>query len=389
MLSGRPKILALATKGTGTNEEERLRTLMSAFNAEFVRFDKSKKRSSAVEFLKTLWRERPDLVVMEGTGVAGGVPVLLARILLGTRFVVSSGDAVGPFVAAIRPVLGPAFGIYERMLCRLSSGFIGWTPYLAGRALTLGAPCAMTAAGWGPLNDPARRAEARARLRGRLGIDDETIVFGLLGSLVWNRRLGYCYGSELVRAILQLTPSRRVAVVVVGGGCGLDRLREIAADRLGKDIFLLGEVPGSQVADHLAAFDVASLPQSVDGVGSFRYTTKLSEYLAAGLPVITGRIPMAYDLDDGWLWRLPGRTPWGEQFIQQLSRLMARLDRAEIAQKRQAIPAAAAEFDRDRQVRRVTEFIRDILGLTDELPLWDGAAEPNELPALDPAGASL
>ncbi len=140
MLSGRPKILALATKGTGTNEEDRLRTLMSALDVEFVRFDKSKKRKSAVEFLKMLWRERPDLVVMEGTGVAGGLPILLARILLGTRFVVSSGDAVAPFVAAIRPVLGPAFAIYERMLCRLSSGFIGWTPYLAGRALTLGAP---------------------------------------------------------------------------------------------------------------------------------------------------------------------------------------------------------------------------------------------------------
>ena len=48
--------------------------------------------------------------------------------------------------------------------------------------------------------------------------------------------------------------------------------------------------------NHLAAFDLASLPQSVDGVGSFRYTTKLSEYLAAGLPIVTGQIPAAYDL---------------------------------------------------------------------------------------------
>ena len=108
MLSERPKILApkifaLATKGTGTNEEDRLRTLMSALDVEFVRFDKSKKRRSAVEFLKTLWHERPDLVVMEGTGIAGGVSVLLARILFGTRFVVSSGDAVAPFPRQIFP----------------------------------------------------------------------------------------------------------------------------------------------------------------------------------------------------------------------------------------------------------------------------------------------
>ena len=60
--------------------------------------------------------------------------------------------------------------------------------------------------------------------------------------------------------------------------------------------------------------DVASLPQSVDGVGSFRYTTKLSEYLAARLPVVTGEIPLAFDLDDGWMWRLPGDAPWEERY---------------------------------------------------------------------------
>jgi hypothetical protein len=49
---------------------------------------------------------------------------------------------------------------------------------------------------------------------------------------------------------------------------------------------------------------------SVDQVGSFRYTTKLSKYLAFGLPVITGQIPLAYDLDDGWIWRLAGDAPW-------------------------------------------------------------------------------
>ena len=37
---------------------------------------------------------------------------------------------------------------YERLLMRLSAGCIAWSPYLAGRALTLGAPRAMTAASW-------------------------------------------------------------------------------------------------------------------------------------------------------------------------------------------------------------------------------------------------
>jgi Glycosyl transferases group 1 len=372
-----PKILAFATKGSDTNEENRLRILLSQLPVEFIPFNKSQKRRSAAGILKTLWQRRPELVVMEGTGVAGGLPILLARIFAGVQFVISSGDAVAPFVGAIHPFLRPVFALYEHLLCRLSAGFIGWTPYLAGRALTLGAPRAMTAPGWSSQSDPIHQAEARAQLRSRLGIAENTIVVGLLGALVWNSRYGYCYGAELARAILQLAPSRRVAVIIVGGGSGLDHLRELAGDRVGKDIFLLGEVPGSQVADHLAAFDVASLPQSVDGVGSFRYTTKLSEYLAAGLPVVTGRIPMAYDLDDGWLWRLAGSAPWSEQYIHELSQFMARINCDQVEEKRRAIPIFLADFDRDRQVRRATDFIRDIIELADNVPDCSDAPAPD------------
>jgi hypothetical protein len=385
MLNRSRRILALATKGTGTNEEARLRTLLSRLSVELVPFDKSAKCQSGIDLMKTLWMQRPDLVVMEGTGVAGGLPILLARILFGTRFVVSSGDAVAPFVGAIHPMLKPFFGIYERLLCRLSSGFIGWTPYLAGRALTFGAPRAMTAAGWGPQQDAARRSHARIALRSRLGIDKDSIVFGLVGSLVWNRRLGYCYGLELVKAIITLRRSQRIAVVIAGGGCGLDHLREIAGSRAGQDIFLLGEIPGSQVADHLAAFDIASLPQSVDGVGSFRYTTKLSEYLAAGLPVVTGTIPMAYDLDTGWLWRLAGATPWSDKYIAHLAKLMKNINVGEIAQKRDAVPPMLPEFNRDRQVSRATEFILDILGVAETT----ATAVTHDVPSLEPVSASI
>lgn len=84
-------------------------------------------------------------------------------------------------------------------------------------------------------------------------------------------------------------------------------------------------MPRKDVPDYLAAMDVASLPQNVDGVGSFRYTTKLSEYLAAGLPVITGQIPLAYDVGGGWLWRLPGAALWDERYVSALADVMRRL----------------------------------------------------------------
>ncbi len=69
---------------------------------------------------------------MEGTGIAGGLACLLAAIVKGHAYVVSSGDAVGPFIAVHVRCLGWPFAVYERLLCRFSSGFIGWTPYLVG-----------------------------------------------------------------------------------------------------------------------------------------------------------------------------------------------------------------------------------------------------------------
>jgi hypothetical protein len=120
-------------------------------------------------------------------------------------------------------------------------------------------------------------------------------------------------------------------------------------------------VPREDVPAYLAAFDVASLPQSVDGVGSFRYTTKVSEYLAAEVPVVTGQIPLAYDLDDGWLWRLPGDSPWDPRYVEALRELMRGVTRADIQARREALPNGSGPFDRSRQQRQVAAFVGDLV----------------------------
>jgi glycosyltransferase involved in cell wall biosynthesis len=351
------RIACFATQGTASRDELRISSLLAELEPRVYAFDRSVKVRSMLRLVLRLRRERPDLVVMEGTGLGGGLAVLAARGLTGTRYVVSTGDAVGPFMDGSRRGLGVPFGLYERLLLRFSAGVVAWSPYLAGRALTFGAPRAVTAAGWASSPAPARRDELRDAVRERLGVPQDALVFGLVGSLGWNRRHGYCYGLELVRA-LRSTERANVRVLVVGGGDGLDVLR---AEGGGDPRLLLpGPVAGERVPEMLAAMDVASLPQSVDGVGAFRYTTKLSEYLAAGLPVVTGQIPLAYDLDDGWLWRLRGEAPWHADYLRALADLMTTLDPEEVRRRRRRVPQALEIFDEHRQRRRVTAFLCEI-----------------------------
>src|SRR5262249_9089365 len=132
-------IIAFATQGAAGDDEARLLGLLANFCHDVFPFDRRSKWLSFRRLIKRILRQRPGLVVMEGAGLAGGLGLLLARWLAGIPYVVSSGDAVGPFVAGLRPWLGPLFGLYERLLCRWSAGYIGWTPYLTGRALTFGA----------------------------------------------------------------------------------------------------------------------------------------------------------------------------------------------------------------------------------------------------------
>jgi glycosyltransferase involved in cell wall biosynthesis len=354
-------LVAFATQGAGGDDEARLLALLNNFDPEVFSFDRRGKWRSFRGLLKALLQCRPNLVVMEGTGIAGGMTIMLARLLADIPYVVSSGDAVGPFVASQRPLLAPLFYCYERLLCRLSAGYIGWTPYLTGRALTFGAPRAITVPGWAPYSPFLdEQAASRREIRKKLDIAPDDLVFGLVGSLAWTKRIGYCYGLELVRALAR-TNRPNLKVVIVGDGEGRTHLEKAAGERLGESVKLTGRVPRDQIPDYLAAMDVASLPQSVDQVGSFRYTTKLSEYLAAGLPVVTAQIPLAYDLGDAWLWRLPGKSPWDNRYIHALACLMNRLTTAELKDKQLAVPNSLPEFDRDAQVRRVTAWITDLL----------------------------
>ena len=351
------RILCFATQGASSNDEDRIVGLLAGFDPVVYRFERTHKAANIARIVRTARADDISLIVMEGTGLSGGVAVMLSRALAGTPYLVSTGDAVGPFVGGQRKMATIPGWLYELALYRLSAGVIGWTPYLVGRALTLGAPRAMTVASSA---DSAPDEKSRSSLRQSLGIPAESIVFGIAGSLAWSRRHDYCYGLELVEAVLAIDRAD-VVVLIVGDGPGRERLLARGGSALGRRVFLPGAVPRNEVMAYLGAMDVGSLPQSTDQVGSFRYGTKLAEYHAARLPFVTGEIPMGYDLALDWTWRLPGDGPWSALYVTALADLMSRVSHAAIACRRDAIPELLPAFEYPEQRRRVEEFVNDVL----------------------------
>ncbi len=354
-------LIGFATQGSASDDERRLLTLLGSIESKILPFDREHKLKTFYTLTRTLLQTRPDFAVMEGTGIAGGAALLLARLLTGQRYVVSSGDAVGPFVGAHYRALGALFLAYEKALYRNAVGFVGWSPYMTGRALTFGVPRAMTAAGWAPFKlSLDEQACARSEVRSELGIGDVTIVVGICGSLAWTSSVGYCYGYELVRSLGKLARTD-LRILVVGDGSGRAHLEAAVPRGWKAHVHLTGRVPREAVPRYLAAMDAASLPQSLDQVGSFRYTTKLSEYLAARLPVITGQIPLSYDLPGDWFWRLEGDSPWDERYVEALTSMLSTLTVEAIAQRRSQVPESLPEFELDRQVSRFAQFLTDLV----------------------------
>lgn len=355
------KIVGFATQGSNGDDENRLKALLSQVPATFYPFEKRKKHLNFWRLLKSIIRDRPNLMVMEGTGIFGGLALIAGNMIAGVPYIVSSGDAVGPFIAKQQPILGPLFLMYEKLLYRRSIGFIGWTPYLAGRALSYGTKYAMTAAGWAPFqHSESERKAFRKQIREKYAIPENHIVVGIVGSLNWSKRIGYCYGYELVQAARRIKRDD-ITVMIVGDGTGKAQLEQLAGTGPGARVILTGRVPRDQVPMYLSAFNLASLPQSIDQVGNFRYTTKISEYLSVGLPILAGTLPMTYDLYGDWAYRIYGDTPWSETYIRNLADFMEQVTWEDVQSKGGGIPRNFPVFEKEAQINAVSEFIVDVL----------------------------
>jgi len=360
------ELLCINAGGLGDLHGLRLRRLTDRMEANISVFDVDKRKSRWTNS-RAIWRrlqERDwDLVYLESTGIAAGVPLILARHLWGQRFVVSSGDPVSGYVHTVHGrVPGAAAGVYERLLYRASAGFIGWTPYLTGRALQLGAPRGVTVEGAVDLDlfRPFGAAE-RAAARADFGLPADHLVCGVVGSLQWTPRQRYCYGLELVEMMKYLERTD-VSVLIVGDGTGRARLESRVPPSLRDRVVCTGRVPEGDVVRALNAMDVGFITQTLDGLGSYRLTTKLPEYLATGLPVAMSPIPGLYDYAADCGWALPPLHPTTDAFHRGCAALVDGLTPDAVSKAAAAARSVAEErFDYEVLKPRFQAFLSDLL----------------------------
>ena len=331
---------------------------------EYVDVDRSLSRLQGMrQVRKALGREAWDLVYLEGTGITGGWPCIQEARRRGLRYIVSSGDPVGSYFHIVKgPLWGVMFGIYEKQLYRHCAGFVGWTPYLTGVAMKMGAPRALTVEGAVDLElFRSYDSNGRKEVKERYGLDPDHLVCGVVGSITWTERQQYCYGLELVR-MLRYTERSDLSVLIVGDGDGLSRLQQlVSSDCKGRVVFT-GRVAEREVVDVLNAMDVGFITQTLDRLGRYRLTTKLPEYLAAGLPVAMSPIPGYFDYAQTAGWALPPHHPASDRFHRETAAWIDGLCWQEVDERRQKAPSIAQKhFSYDLLRPRFQGFVESLL----------------------------
>lgn len=363
-------VLCITTAGKNSRDEARVHRLTAKLKAEVVyyAFDRSTDRITLSKEVWNILKSRKwDLVYQEGTGIAGGVNLIRAAIAWKQPFVVSSGDPIGGFFRVTQGlIIGSCFELYERLLYHTCTGFIGWTPYLTGAALKMGAKRAITVEGAVDLSlfYPYSPSE-RLKFRQAYGVPPEHLVCGVIGSLKWSSRQSYCYGLELIES-LKYIKRQDLSVLIVGDGDGRAILEKRIPDALRSRVIFTGQIPETKVVSAINAMDIGFVTQTLDELGSYRLTTKLPEYLACGVPVAMSPIPGFYDYVTAAGWALPAYHPASPQFHIRCAQWLDQLCKPEVIEKsNSALKVAHQYFDYNSIGSKFCQFIHELLNVND------------------------
>jgi glycosyltransferase involved in cell wall biosynthesis len=198
-------------------------------------------------------------------------------------------------------------------------------------------------------------------LRREHNLEGSTVI-GIMGSLMWNRRLQMCYGWELLEVIDKLR-DRPVKGVIIGDGSGLPELkRQCAVRRLEERIVFMGRIPYDDLPPYLNLMDICLSTQTNDIVGQVRTTGKLPLYLACGRFVLASAVgEAARVLPPDMLVPYNGTKDcdYPDRLAGRVQSLLEAPDR--LQQREASVGIAQAHFDYDVLAARLRQTIQRLL----------------------------
>lgn len=347
-------------KTNGVRVRELFRGVELDADVRYLYRDDSRRRASLIRFCWEILEAPPDVVFVEGIGYTGILAGVFARIVYGSRMILSTGDAAYAFARACMGFAkAQAVGLLEWIALRSSSAIIVWGPHHKELLEARGFRNVFWIPG-GVDTNLFRPMDATA-LRTRFGIADR-LTIGVVGSINLNRRLDFCYGWEVVEVVKRLE-HLPLAGIIVGLGNGVPFLQAKAREYgIENRIIFTGWVDHDRLPEYVNAIDICISTQSNDLVGQVRITAKVPEYLACGRFIIATAVGGAQEFvkDCGLL--LLSRSLKDEEYIERVAREVETVlkDRGHLLRGRNGINVAARHFDYAvlrPELRRVLDFV--------------------------------
>lgn len=214
-----------------------------------------------------------------------------------------------------RSLAEPLGGRLERLKHHDAAAVLTVSPGLAQRLHARGADPARTVVIPNAIDPVSVLPEPRP-------VDAESGVVGFVGHLMPWHRAAVELLVDVAPRLLDAAP--RVSFAVVGGGPGLEELRDRAAARgLGDRFRFTGALPRAAVPGEVGRFDVGVIPAIFD----YAFPVKLVEMGAAGVPVVAPQTPELDELLEPGLEYEPFAPGDVDAFVAAVRRVLAEPER--------------------------------------------------------------
>lgn len=334
------------------------------------------KISAIFRFFIFLVRTRPAVSYVFDMSYSGVIGAALYKLLFRNRLIIETGDAIYELARAcgLRSPLGLWLTwLLERFSLRVADRIVVRGSFYQFWLAEQGIESDVIQDG---VDTSRFKPQDTSVLRRQLGLDGALTV-GVVGSSVWNERLQWCYGLELVEAI-RLLKDKAVMGVMIGDGSGIERLKARCREYGIEDrIQFWGYLPYEELAEKLNLLDVCLSTQTNNLVGQVRTTGKLPLYLA------TGRYVLASDVGEAALvlppeMRLPYVGEMDKNYWQQLASRVAALLEQPMALRREAEMRAIAKqhFDYTALAEKLAGAIELVIEVGRRTTQADGTNEP-------------